>query len=726
MKTKLNYVFTISAIIILVISSLAIANADKEFKIFKPSEKFRDWGEIKDIFASKNVYKRIIADDVDEEGIKSFENKGCLIRHKLKRSASFNCPENVASELKTREARVFHILDLEADQQIKANQVWAEGINGAGVNVVILDTGIDSSHFELSDSIVGQKDFVSNDDVAEDPSGHGTHVAGIVTADGEYTFPEGYNAKGVAPGAGVYMLRVCDTSGLCFEDDMMAAMDYAVNNITDAKIMSISIGGGNFGSHCDSDPLAAKVNWVVDNGYTVVIAAGNDGKGVSTPACASKAIAVGAVDKTGVVPWWSNRGSALDILAPGVDIFSTYSCLAAGNCASNWYAWMTGTSMSTPHVSGVAALLLQTKPTAATDEIKNALYSTADPAAKCYKCTILWRGRCYQQSEVTCTSDITGAGIVDAYGAYLAVKPTGPPLDTDGDGVPDSTDNCPTISNPSQSDIDSDGIGDACDSCTDVDKDTYCAEVNDCNDSAATVHPGALDAVCNGIDDDCDGLVDEGYVVTTTSCGVGACSASGQLACLNGTEINSCTPGNPSAEICDGVDNNCNAVTDEGNVCGLPTEVIEFSDSFEVSEWNSLWVEDAQNDWFRSSQRARDGVRSAEVDGSAKNATITMANTINLAGKIGATLNFSWFIESNWDSNEYICLDIFSNGVWNNGVPKTERCLDGNFDTENVWHDVSLSLSSYLTSDFKIRFRAKVSDSSEDGNVDKVVIRSYY
>ena len=177
----------------------------------------------------------------------------------------------------------------------------------------------------------------------------------------------------------------------------------------------------------------------------MVAAAGNEGSGVSSPACASKAIAVGAVDKSGVVPYWSNRGTALDIVAPGVDILSTYSCLAAGNCGSYWYAYMGGTSMSAPHVSGTVALLLQTDSGLTTDEIKTALYDTTGPVSKCYKCTH-WRGSsCLRQAAVTCTSDITGAGIVNAYDAYLAVKPVGPEctVDTDcNDSNPCTDDTC--------------------------------------------------------------------------------------------------------------------------------------------------------------------------------------------------------------------------------------------------------------------------------------------
>jgi hypothetical protein len=150
-----------------------------------------------------------------------------------------------------------------------------------------------------------------------------------------------------------------------------------------------------------------------------------------------------------------------------------------------------------------------------------------------------------------------------------------------------------------------------------------------------------------------------------------------------------------------------------------PQEIVEFSDSFEVSEWNGLWVEeDSQNDWFRSTQRATDGSRSAEVDGRATDATLTMADPIDLSGKSTATLTFSWFIEASWDSGEYIALDVHD-GTW-----QEIKRLSGNVDEENVWHHETIDLTPYMVKNFQIRFRAKVSSSREDGNVDNVKIVS--
>jgi hypothetical protein len=143
-----------------------------------------------------------------------------------------------------------------------------------------------------------------------------------------------------------------------------------------------------------------------------------------------------------------------------------------------------------------------------------------------------------------------------------------------------------------------------------------------------------------------------------------------------------------------------------------------FADSFEQGEWNGQWVEDSQNDWFRSTHRAFDGSYAAEVDGRATDATLTMANPLDLTSYGSAEITFSSFIERNWDSGEYIALDLFDGSSWNE-----VSALRGNVDQENVWHQETVTIdSNYLVSDFKARFRANVSSSNEDGHVDDVQI----
>lgn len=141
------------------------------------------------------------------------------------------------------------------------------------------------------------------------------------------------------------------------------------------------------------------------------------------------------------------------------------------------------------------------------------------------------------------------------------------------------------------------------------------------------------------------------------------------------------------------------------------------ADSFESGQWNGTWVEDSQNDWFDSSNRAFAGSYSAEVDGRATDAALTLADPIDLRAYDSAELTYAWRIKKNWDAGEYLAMDVFSGGSWQEAAK-----LRGNVDAENTWHEVTVDLGSHLTEDFKIRFRANVSGSREDGNVDDVKI----
>jgi len=153
-----------------------------------------------------------------------------------------------------------------------------------------------------------------------------------------------------------------------------------------------------------------------------------------------------------------------------------------------------------------------------------------------------------------------------------------------------------------------------------------------------------------------------------------------------------------------------------GTILNDDQPIVLFEDSFEVGEWNGLWVEDSQNDWFRSTQRATDGAQSAEVDGRATDATLTMANAADLTPFRGVQLTYSSYIESGLDTGEYLALDLF-NGVWHNDV----AIRRGNVDQENNWHHETINIGeAFLVDNFKIRFRAKMSWSSEDANVDNV------
>lgn len=154
-----------------------------------------------------------------------------------------------------------------------------------------------------------------------------------------------------------------------------------------------------------------------------------------------------------------------------------------------------------------------------------------------------------------------------------------------------------------------------------------------------------------------------------------------------------------------------------------PAETILFADSFEGSEWSGKWVEDSQNDWFRSAQRSTRGSYSAEVDGLANNALLILNNNgvpIDTSAFTAVTLTYDWFIESSFDSGEYVTLDVSVNGgiTWFQNI----RGIQGNQSPENLWLSETVDLTPYSSTNLKIRFRSKVSDSAEDANLDNVKI----
>lgn len=164
------------------------------------------------------------------------------------------------------------------------------------------------------------------------------------------------------------------------------------------------------------------------------------------------------------------------------------------------------------------------------------------------------------------------------------------------------------------------------------------------------------------------------------------------------------------------VDNGGLPDTDTALVTVTNSPISVFTDSFEVSEWNGLWTEDNQNDWFRSRQRKTNGRYAAEVDGSALDAQLISKN-IDLQGRTSATISFSWFIESGLDLGEYVAFDVSID----NGATWTEKArMRGDVDQENIWKLVTIDLVNINT--LKIRFRGKMSSSTEDADVDMVSV----
>ncbi|MCA6214403.1 MULTISPECIES: S8 family peptidase [Thermococcus] len=247
-------------------------------------------------------------------------------------------------------------------ERIKAPDVWSITDGSSGViEVAILDTGIDYDHPDLAAnlawgvSVLRGKVSTKPKDY-KDQNGHGTHVAGTVAA-----LNNDIGVVGVAPAVEIYAIRVLDASGRGSYSDIILGIEQALlgpDGVLDsdgdgiivgdpdddaAEVISMSLGGSS-----DVQAFHDAITEAYNYGVVIVAASGNDGaSSPSYPAAYPEVIAVGATDINDQVPWWSNRG--VEVSAPGVDILSTYP--------DDTYETLSGTSMATPHVSGVVALI---------------------------------------------------------------------------------------------------------------------------------------------------------------------------------------------------------------------------------------------------------------------------------------------------------------------------------------------------------------------------------
>ncbi|MGH9048130.1 MAG: S8 family peptidase [Acidimicrobiia bacterium] len=255
--------------------------------------------------------------------------------------------------------------------QAKFNEAWSSGEDGAEITVAVVDTGVDGSHVDLAGNLLPGADFVSpSGGTCVDEYGHGTHVAGIV---GQVDNATG--GIGGAPGVDILPVRVMDGNGFGSSEDVAAGIDWAVDH--EADVINLSLGSLGPGT-----VIPTAVDNAVDQGVTVIAAAGNCGVNPSPqqcggvlnaktyPAALPEVIAVGALN-TGLTTRasFSNDNDYIDIAAPGTNIDSTVP--------GSEYDDKSGTSMATPFVSAVAALLLRDCPTTLPADVLIALQSSA-------------------------------------------------------------------------------------------------------------------------------------------------------------------------------------------------------------------------------------------------------------------------------------------------------------------------------------------------------------
>lgn len=280
-------------------------------------------------------------------------------------------------------------LDRSDQRNLPLNQIYNYPAQaGAGVNVYILDTGINITHVDFGGRVVGGQNFASSSPLDafpiplplpidlggllgglfgggvdpndyDDCNGHGTHVAG--TAAG--------NTWGIAKSANLYAVRVLGCGGSGSNAGVIAGVQWVADNHIKPAVANMSLGGGN------SDALDAAVREAVNRGVTMVVAAGNDNANAcsGSPNRVAEAITVGSTDNLDRRSSFSNFGPCNDIFAPGSNIVSATHSNDTGSTT------LSGTSMAAPHVAGAAALVLGTNPTASPAAVTAAVLGDATP-----------------------------------------------------------------------------------------------------------------------------------------------------------------------------------------------------------------------------------------------------------------------------------------------------------------------------------------------------------
>ncbi len=244
-------------------------------------------------------------------------------------------------------------------RSLPLNKDVSLALNGQGVTVYVVDSGILSTHEELAGRIRAGFTKILDGRGTEDCYGHGTHVAGVV----------GGSTYGVAPKVTLVPVRVTDCNGNGWTSDMIAGIDWAVadHKTGEPAVMNISMSG----------TLSSKVNAAVDraiaDGIVVVTAAGNNNKDACSysPGSALGAINVAASDENDARWAWSNYGKCVDIFAPGSNVLSAWATSTTSSKT------LKGTSHAAPHVAGVAALALQNSPGMSVTEVTSLIVNSA-------------------------------------------------------------------------------------------------------------------------------------------------------------------------------------------------------------------------------------------------------------------------------------------------------------------------------------------------------------
>lgn len=244
--------------------------------------------------------------------------------------------------------------------RVNAEGAWNRGIDGRGVKVAVVDTGIDCAHPDLAANCAGGYNAIDSGKPPMDDNSHGTHVAGTIAG-----AKDGKGVVGVAPAARLYAVKVLDGDG-------GGSLTSIVKGIVWTGRNGIQVANMSLGSPVGSVFMRLAVAYAKSKGVAIIAAAGNSGGSVGYPAAYEDTIAVAAADSDDKLAEFSSRGKQVDFIAPGVDVESS---VPGGK-----YDRYSGTSMATPHMTGLAALAIQ-QGASGKDGVLNALRRAAKPLA---------------------------------------------------------------------------------------------------------------------------------------------------------------------------------------------------------------------------------------------------------------------------------------------------------------------------------------------------------